>query len=396
MNEQYAEAEERFQRALDKDSTDYQALLNLAFIEIHKGDAPRAFKYFHDALVLPGDLGDAATARSLWATARLHYAETEYPQALDLANRALALEKTPTGDALFTTGVYAALAGDRDLCLKRTRAAVETDPGLFAKVAVAPNLGKMRADVLRLLSEMASAALADATRAVAENRKALAAVTKGKHASTYQDLLLTVRRKIDQTEKLLETPFYAGCLSATTALGEVSAEIAQLAALKRLVEDWAQARQEVIENQQRHRESEQRHREVVQQCGEIVEEAEEAAVRRSGLGSLFDFLIDFLIRPQRAFERARQEDAAKLHAKLQRYNAKREQIAESEAKLRESETKLRESRAAFDVVQQRTRGLRDQIAQRLSKFTPSTTAAAPPTSTGFDVNDRRIPDVFRR
>lgn len=398
VNEQYEQAEERFRRALDYDSTDYQVLLNLAFIEIHKGDAPRAFQYFDDALSLPDHLDGAAKARGLWATARLHYAESEYRKALDTANRALGLEKA-TGDALFTTGVYAALAGERDLCLKRIRTAIEIDPGLFAKVAAAPNLGGMRADVLRLLSQMASAALADAMRALADNREALGEVTKGKHASSYQDLLVTVRKKIDQAEMLLDAPSYGGCLGVTTSLGEVREVIAQLALLERLCKDVAHARDKTTEN-------ERLHQDVVQECGTLVVEkgvtsqervllisclavfvvasfltplvvgllswvgCSDETVGRAFLGSLCCGLpvcmiagvagLSFwcLVLPRRASERARQANAIR-----------RERMAASDAK-------LRESRAAFDAVNQCMRGLRDRTAQRLSLIRSGTTAAA--------------------
>ena len=73
INEQYDKAEERFKRALDYDMTDYQVLMNLAYIELHKGDLKAAYKWFKDALNLPENLNNSSKSRTLWAIARIFY-----------------------------------------------------------------------------------------------------------------------------------------------------------------------------------------------------------------------------------------------------------------------------------------------------------------------------------
>lgn len=275
--EEYKEAEQVFKEALTKDQTDYQVLMNLAFIEIHKGNAQAAFDFFRKALTRPDPsrLDDVAKSRALWATARLHYAEGQYAEALKTANRALALEKTPTGDALLTTGVYAGRAGDADLCLKRIRGAVETDRAVFAKAAVAPGFGKMRADVIRLLSQMASAALTNARQTAADARKAVGEVAKGKHASSYQDLLATVRAKIDQAVKLLESASYAGCLDVSRSSYELRQVIAEIVSLELLFNDHLRIHAEATEN-------ELHHQDVLREDGTLAEE---------NLKERFDFLL---------------------------------------------------------------------------------------------------------
>jgi len=244
-NEEYEEAEQVFKEALEKNRTDYQVLMNLAFIEIHKGDAHAAFDYFRKALTRPDPscLGAAAKARALWAMARLHYAEGQYTEALKTANRALALEETPTGDALFTVGVYAGRAGDADLCLKAIRDAIEIDPSVFAKAATAPSFGKMRTEVLRMLAEMAGPAY-KGKRAVADARKALEEVANAKHVSSYEHLLVTVRQKIDQCERLLESASYTDPCDVCNPLREVREVIAEISSLERLCQDVARAKDE--------------------------------------------------------------------------------------------------------------------------------------------------------
>ena len=167
--EEYEEAEQVFSEALTKDKTDYQVLMNLAFIQIHKGNAQAAFDFFDKALRRPDPsrLDNVhRRGRALWATARLHYAEGQYADALKTADRALAFEKTPTGDALFTTGVYAARGRRRLVPSENSRRHRNEIVTVFAKAAAAPSFGKMRADVIRLLSQMAAAVLADARRRV--------------------------------------------------------------------------------------------------------------------------------------------------------------------------------------------------------------------------------------
>lgn len=64
VNDEYEEAEERFRRALEYDTTDYQVLMNLAYIEIHKDNASAAVTFFRKAISLPENLDSAQNAVS--------------------------------------------------------------------------------------------------------------------------------------------------------------------------------------------------------------------------------------------------------------------------------------------------------------------------------------------
>jgi tetratricopeptide (TPR) repeat protein len=117
VNQQYDKAEERFLRALDFDMTDYQVLMNLAYIELHKENADKSMSYFQDALSLPTSLDSSSKARTLWSMARLHYVNREYQKALLYAEESLKTvykveQENPK--SIFTLAIYATLAGRKD------------------------------------------------------------------------------------------------------------------------------------------------------------------------------------------------------------------------------------------------------------------------------------------
>lgn len=213
-NGEFAEAEERFRRALDFDSTDYQVLLNLAFIEIHKDDAVQACAYFRKALTLPDpdSLDDNAKTRALWAWARLYYAERDFGKAFEIANQMLAIEPVPLAASLFTVGVYAGLAGNVSLCLANIRAAIQADNTYFAKAAVEPDLVGLRPSVLQLLSEMAAHVEAETRGELEGFRQDLAGVKSEHLDSSYQDLLKMVRHYLQKAENMLPAS-YKDCMA---------------------------------------------------------------------------------------------------------------------------------------------------------------------------------------
>lgn len=359
--EEYEEAEQVFREALGKDKTDYQVLMNLAFIEIHKGNAQAAFEFFRQALQRPDPnrLNDTAKARTLWATARLHYAEGQYAEALKTADRAMTLERSPKAGALFTTAVYAALAGDRDVCLTRIRAAIETDSALFAKVAAAPNLGRMRADVLRLLSEMAASVLADARRAVDDNRRLLAQVAEGAHAASYQHLLGMAREKIVEAEKLVQVASYASCRDLVIPLSVLKEIIGQIARFEQLYDEAALAGAAVAECEPR-----------------LSEAARQLQARRSEL--------DMLAR-----EKASKPWFSRILSDVLRLLGSPDELAAARANLQSAErsfifhkARLAESRGPANALDEKTASLTTMIAQQLSQFVvDSPSALDRPTET---------------
>ena len=116
---EYSEAEQRFLLALNYDSTDFQTLLNLAFVKAQQGDSSAAHSYFRKSVTLPEKLNKAAKELALWAWARLHRQDGNYDSALEKANQAMSLQKQPDALALFTTGAYAGLKGDLPLCISK-------------------------------------------------------------------------------------------------------------------------------------------------------------------------------------------------------------------------------------------------------------------------------------
>lgn len=184
MNEEYTEAEERFLLALDRDSTDYQALLNPGFPAVHRNSGSDAHTYFKKALTLPPQLDDSAKARAHWATARLHYAEAAYDRALKSASLAIQLETDRSAGNLFTMGAYA-LDGDPVKCISLVREAVQASPELFARAAVDPDFDVVRSDILVLLSDMATAVVVKVRKAIDASLSDLDKLERSEHAQAH-------------------------------------------------------------------------------------------------------------------------------------------------------------------------------------------------------------------
>lgn len=159
-NEQYDRAEERFRQALQQDTTDYQVLMNIGLVAIHKGLTDEAFEFFEDALRLPAGLDKLSKNRALLAIARLHYAAGQYDKALTAARKAATLADPSQVSEVFLLGTYAALAGQVDESLERLEEAIRLRPDFFGKAAVEPNLDANRPAVMTLLSRLATEALA--------------------------------------------------------------------------------------------------------------------------------------------------------------------------------------------------------------------------------------------
>ena len=261
VNSEHTEAEERFRLALNFDSTDYQVLLNLAFIEIHKNDGVQAHAYFRKALTLPDSLDDTSKARALWAWARLYYAERDFGKALEIAKQAIAIESVPMASSLFTVGVYAGIAGNVSLCLANIRSAIQADCTFFAKAAVEPDLVGLRPRVLQLLSEMSAQAEAEACGELAGFFEELGNVKSKRFDSSYRDLLEIVRQYLDQAGDML-TASFKDCLTVnrlTKALRVSMAEIIRLYEQMACAQEYAHG-------------AESQHKDVMQAHGTPIKE----------------------------------------------------------------------------------------------------------------------------
>jgi len=212
VNEEYEEAEARFHRALDFDTTDYQVLMNLGYIALHKNNASDAFTWFKKALSLPDHLEATSKSRTLWAIARLHYAEENYEDALVYGKQSLELDSTLEPKKIFTCGTYAALARNLSLALEKIEQAISLDATFFTTAVIDPDLEIIRHDILELLSQLSENISHQATTRFKEMEKLIAQLQKNKGNSEYADFLSDVQHTFTETRKMLDYPSYSYCL----------------------------------------------------------------------------------------------------------------------------------------------------------------------------------------
>ena len=212
LNQQYDKAEERFRRALDYDMTDYQVLMNLAYIEIHKEHVKDAFSYFNDAISLPEQIDEQSKSRTLWAISRLHYTQKNYEKALYYADESLKLESQANARHLFLSGSYAALAGKKQIALQKIEQAIRMDASLFAIAAVEPDLEAIRQDVLTLLGSLSQNLLQMATNLSGEIQGLLSKVEQNNGHADYREWVASLRTNADTPQGLLRQPTYSNCV----------------------------------------------------------------------------------------------------------------------------------------------------------------------------------------
>ena len=219
VNSEFQEAEERFLLALNYDTTDYQVLMNLAYIEIHKENPSQAFTYFKKALTLPEGLNSLAKVRILEATARLFYAQRNYNRAFSYEEKALkANEKNAR--CLYAAGVYAVLAGNKLAALTKLKQAITLEATFFAKAAIDPDLESIKQDVLDLLSQLSIDAESKARKSTASVKSSLRSVeTKG---TCPGKLINEIEKHIEKGASIIEKPAYSVCRLCTENMGKLS------------------------------------------------------------------------------------------------------------------------------------------------------------------------------
>ena len=210
VNDEYKEAEERFRLALGCDTTDYQVLMNLAYIEIHKDNASEAFTFLKKAVSLPENLDSASKSRTLWATARLYYAEKDYTKAFLFAEQAFNHDNQNDPKRIYALGVYAALAGKKTIALERIERSILIDPAYFSKCAVDPDLEAIKQDILKLLSRLSTEAESEARQAVNLIAKQISEIEK--EPSGNNDFNVWVKNQLNKAEEGMQNPSYSFCL----------------------------------------------------------------------------------------------------------------------------------------------------------------------------------------
>jgi len=148
---EYEEAEERFKKALENDTTDYQALFNLGFIEIHKNNPEASFKYFNKALKLPKDLDKSLQEKTLVALARLHYTQKDYKVAFLTMKETL--KSSYDNENAYKMAVYAGLAGEKEQLFITLDDLIDKDPDYFAKFATEIELSHFNKEITNSLEK---------------------------------------------------------------------------------------------------------------------------------------------------------------------------------------------------------------------------------------------------
>ncbi|MCI0562982.1 MAG: hypothetical protein MN733_31280, partial [Nitrososphaera sp.] len=238
--------------ALKVDPTDYQVLMNLGFIEIHKNNAAAAHGLFKKALYRPANVDSVYKARTLFAIARLHYAEQVYKNASSHAEQALKLNAVNDAADIFRAGVYAALAAETSLAIKRIEEAIILNPALFAIAAVEPDLQPIRKDVLALLSNISIAAKNRAAQVLLEVRKDLSASVTHEEHKLYSDLISMAENHLIKAETLLHKPSYSDCLDGLKNLEILRDVTREIGALPNLYATRQQLEKQLNEAEKRH------------------------------------------------------------------------------------------------------------------------------------------------
>lgn len=196
---QIEKAEERLMRALEYDTTDYQVLMNLGYVCLHKDDLDGARSRFEEARTLPRQLDDEARATAELTLARTLYLAGEYTDAAGHAAAALAKTSDRKAAAALAAGAYACLAGDSARGLAWIREAIVHDPKLMVRALTDPDLEDYREEIHELVCRMAHETATRVRASRSKLLKRLGRVTwEGEH-STSDELRQRVLTIVEST-----------------------------------------------------------------------------------------------------------------------------------------------------------------------------------------------------
>lgn len=369
VNEEYREAEERFLRALDYDSTDYQVLMNLGFIAVHKEHPDAAFTYFKKALTLPDSLDKPAKARALWALARVHYTQKRFAEAYATAEQAKALVKPELAADVLTLGVYAAPLGNTGLAIRHCRKALTLDSSLYSTIAAYAELDlqPIRDKVMTLLARMTQDALTPATKTLISVQRALSKATRSPQVSQYADLLDVIRERIGEAETWLCHASYEDCLKlseTTKQLLEIPGEISQLDAA---YVDLPRALEKIAEAEARHQALLDQPRELPAEVPPPLVEVPFSPEPGRGLRLVLKLLpwLGMAIKREREREndRIRREETARIHRENDRIQ--REEDNRRHGEIGASKRQVTQCRKVAKGVKEEIKARRAKILQDL-------------------------------
>ncbi len=234
INGEIEEAEERFNLALVFDTTDYQVLMNLAYIKIHKGSPSQAFKFFKKALSLPENLDSISKSRTLWATARLYYAEKDFFKAFRYGEEAFKYDNKKDPGSLYDLGVYAALAGKTSAALEKIEQAILMDHSFFSRCLVDQDLQSINKDILNLLGRLSVDAEKKAKQMVSTVENELAAIEIEEDNNSKENFIEEARRTISRLIVGLQKPSYSFCRRCAVIMESIQEAVSQITNLKPL------------------------------------------------------------------------------------------------------------------------------------------------------------------
>ncbi len=182
---EYEEAEDRFRKALEFDSTDYQVLSNLGFISLQNDLLDDAIVFFRKAVTLPESNDFFLQAKGLSTLARLNYLKGEYSDAYSYSLEAISHfekyihwneENRPRpldpeyrhfvsrllssiqecGTERFQVSIYAHMTGDLQATLELLRKAISRRSTFFSVAMLYPDFSSIRPEISNLLCEIDS------------------------------------------------------------------------------------------------------------------------------------------------------------------------------------------------------------------------------------------------
>lgn len=241
INEEHEEAEERFKEALKSDTTDYQVLMNLGFIEVHKNNVEGALNYFTKAVKLPDNLDSPSKARALRAIARVYYTQENYEQSFSLANQASQQDDKSDSEDIFMLGVYGALAGKHDIALQKIEQAILINPSYFSKASANPDLKIIQNDVHALLGRLSVEAQSVAIKTYEKSKDTVMSsmnkINDDMKDTDFSKKNRELQDKLTEVKKLIDMNEYSGFINAQFKVREVISSVDKyMAIIKRNIE----------------------------------------------------------------------------------------------------------------------------------------------------------------
>jgi Flp pilus assembly protein TadD len=208
LNNEIPEAKERFLRALDFDTTDYQVLMNLGFISLEHDEFDVAVRYFNKALNLPTKLNSKMKVVALNALARLYYSNHDFIAALAHAEESVRQNQWKDPEDIFKVAIYAYLVGKAELSIRNIERAINMDSFYFSKAAVEPDLAGLRREIISLLSRISAQAKKNAQEELEKTADVMNKCDSGEYPET-KGFFVQISEHYKRAEQLAEHGSYS-------------------------------------------------------------------------------------------------------------------------------------------------------------------------------------------